>query len=119
MCIRDRDLLDGIALHPGRGNFTPDFPVIAPWEDFKKPAFGYQYWNYYGSIRVVKNFIQKHGGDKDLYLTEIYALDYPNHSWNDTPREAAENLLLSYALAAAEGVKNALYYQLFLSLIHI
>ena len=107
------DLLDGIALHPGRGNFTPDFPVIAPWEDFKKPAFGYQYWNYYGSIRVVKNFIQKHGGDKDLYLTEIYALDYPNHSWNDTPREAAENLLLSYALAAAEGVKNALYYQLF------
>ena len=48
-----------------------------------------------------------------MYLTEIYALDYPNHSWNATPREAAENLLLSYALAAAEGVKNALYYQLF------
>ena len=48
-----------------------------------------------------------------MYLTEIYALDYPNHSWNDTPREAAENLLLSYVLAAAEGVKNALYYQLF------
>ena len=107
------DLLDGIALHPGRGNFTPDFPVAAPWEDFKKPTSGYQYWNYYGSIRIVKNFIQKHGGNKDLYLTEIYALDYPNHSWNDTPREAAENLLLSYALAAAEGVKNALYYQLF------
>lgn len=107
------DLLDGIALHPGRGNFTPDFPITVPWKEFKKPVSGYSYWNYYGSIRIVKDFIQKHGGDKDLYLTEIYALDYPNHSWNDTPREAAENLLLSYALAAAEGVKNALYYQLF------
>ncbi|WP_308755599.1 T9SS C-terminal target domain-containing protein [uncultured Bacteroides sp.] len=107
------DLLDGIALHPGRGNFTPDYPVTAPWEEFVKPDSGYQYWNYYGSIRLAKNFIKRHGGDKKLYLTEVYALDYPNHSWNDTPREAAENVLLSYALAAAEGVENALYYQLF------
>lgn len=29
------------------------------------------------------------------------------------PRESAENVVLSFALAAAEGVKNALYYQLF------
>ena len=63
---------------------------------------------------MAKEFIKRNGGKKDLYLTEIYALDYPNHSWNDTFHESAENVLLSYALAAAEGVKNALYYQLFL-----
>ena len=40
-------------------------------------------------------------------------LDFPNHSWNDTSRESAEIVVLSFALAAAEGVKNALYYQLF------
>ena len=107
------ELLDGIALHPGRGNFTPDYPVTVPWNEFEKPSTGYQYWNYYGSIRLAKKFIKEHGNDKDLYLTEIYALDYPNHSWNDTPRESAENVVLSYALAAAEGIKNVLYYQLF------
>ena len=107
------ELLDGIALHPGRGNFTPDYPVTVPWNEFEKPSSGYQYWNYYGSIRTLKNFIKAHGNDKDLYLTEVYALDFPNHSWNDTPRESAENVVLSFALAAAEGVKNALYYQLF------
>jgi len=107
------ELLDGIALHPGRGNFTPDYPVTVPWNEFEKPSSGYQYWNYYGSIRILKNFIKAHGNDKDLYLTEVYALDFPNHSWNDTPRESAENVVLSFALAAAEGVKNALYYQLF------
>lgn len=52
------DLLDGIALHPGRGNFTPDFPITVPWKEFKKPVSGYSYWNYYGSIRIVKDFIQ-------------------------------------------------------------
>lgn len=107
------ELLDGIALHPGRGNFTPDYPVTVPWNEFEKPSTGYQYWNYYGSIRLAKKFIKEHGNDKDLYLTEIYALDYPNHSWNDTPRESAENVVLSYALAATEGIKNVLYYQLF------
>ena len=107
------ELLDGIALHPGRGNFTPDFPVYTPWTAFEKPETGYEYWNYYGSIKLAKEFIKRNGGKKDLYLTEIYALDYPNHSWNDTFHESAENVLLSYALAAAEGVKNALYYQLF------
>lgn len=107
------DLLDGIALHPGRGNYTPDYPVVTPWKKYQKPVKGYPYWNYYASIRLANDFIKKHGGNKELYLTEVYALDYPNHSWNDTPRGSAENVVLSYVLAAAEGVKNALYYQLF------
>lgn len=107
------DLLDGIALHPGRGNFAPDHPIVSPWDSWTMPGSGYPYWNYYGSIRHAKNLIAELGGNKDLYLTEIYALDFPNQSWNDTPRGSAENVVLSYALAAAEGVKNALYYQLF------
>lgn len=29
------DLLDGIALHPGRGNYTPDYPVVTPWKNIR------------------------------------------------------------------------------------
>jgi hypothetical protein len=106
------NLLDGIALHPGRGNFTADYPVNEPWGNWTKPSSGYAYWNFYGSVRHAKNIIKRYG-DKELYLTEIYACDFPNNSWYDTPRNSADNVVLSYALAAAEGVKNALYYQLF------
>lgn len=131
------DLVDGVALHPGRGNFTADYPVVEPWTDWAGMVnaneknytdfyFGGErkklaqdvtsddaYWNYYGSLRLLKDFIKKHGGNKDIYLTEVYALDWPNCWWNDTPRSATSNIVLSYALAAAENVKNALYYQLF------
>lgn len=104
--------LDGIALHPGRGNYVPDYPVTKPWESYTKSDAD-SYWNYYGSIRQVKDYIKANGNDKDLYLTEIYACDAPNRSWYDTPSEAADNVVISYALAKAEGVKNALFYQLF------
>lgn len=106
------DLLDGIALHPGRGNYVPDYPVKEPWNNYTKSDAD-SYWNYYGTIRQVKDYIRANGNNKSLYLTEVYACDAPNRSWYDTPSEAADNVVLSYALAKAEGVANCLFYQLF------
>lgn len=124
------DLLDGVALHPGRGNYTADYPIESPWNRWPElittinpwnplttitteKKYYESYWNYYGSVRRLRNYINDHGGNKDIYLTEVYSLDRPNDWWNDTPRSATESLLLSYALASAEGVRNALYYQMF------
>ncbi|HEY3333233.1 MAG TPA: hypothetical protein VGK19_24575 [Capsulimonadaceae bacterium] len=96
---------DAFALHPGRGNFTADYdgtPVDG--------APGGNYWNYLGTIRSVKQRIAKYG-DKPLFLTEAYCPTHANTRWSDTPRHAAENLLLSYALAASEGVRVVDWYQ--------
>ena len=111
-------LVDGMALHPGRGNFTPDYPVYEPpvetpdWRTWKAGAHG-SYWNYYGSVLTAKKFIAKYGGGKDLWLTEVYSPGQPNNWWDDTPRNGAEDCLLSLALAKAEAVKTAMWYQLF------
>lgn len=105
------DLIDGLALHPGRGNFTPDYPVSEPYEEWVVGSHG-NYWNYYGSIRTAMSLLKQYG-EKPLWLTEVYTPTFPNSFWEDTPRNAAENVVLSYALAKAEGVKAAMYYQMF------
>jgi hypothetical protein len=87
---------DAFALHPGRGNYTPDYTD--------------DYWNFLGTIRGVKEKLAKYG-NKPLWITEGYACNQPNSWWHDTTRHAAENLVLSYALAAAEGVRVMNWYQ--------
>lgn len=101
------DLIDGFAYHPGRGNFTPDYiPTIGGGD---AGATG-GYWNFYGGLRQLKDLMAVHG-EKEIWLTEAYACTRPNGWWNDTYRHAAENVLLTLALARAEGIRNVCWYQ--------
>ncbi|XHR31069.1 MAG: hypothetical protein ACFUZC_11010 [Chthoniobacteraceae bacterium] len=109
------ELLDGLAIHPGRGNFTADYPVSTPWKEWQTGAYG-NYWNFYGSVRTGANLVKKYGkpGEpKDLWLTEVYTCSFPNSFWEDSLRNGTENVVLSFALAKAEGVKAVMWYQLF------
>ncbi|MEV6971661.1 hypothetical protein AB0M47_41845 [Hamadaea sp. NPDC051192] len=101
------DMIDAFAYHPGRGNFTPDY--IPPGDDWSTGADG-TYWNFYGGLKQLKALMAQYG-DKEIWLTEAYAPTKPNSWWHDTYRHAAENVLLTLALAKAEGVKCVCWYQ--------
>ena len=90
-------LIDGVALHPGRGNSTPD-------------AVG-NGWFYRGAIQRVKKQIAEFG-EKPLHLTEVYACTQPNNWWVDSYRQGAENVLLTFALGVAEKAASVLFYQM-------
>lgn len=105
------DLVDGIAFHPGRGNFTPDFIPDGEGGEWGTGATG-AYWNFLGGLRQLKELMSEYG-EKEIWLTEAYACTRPNAWWNDTYRHAAENVLLSLALAKAEGVRAVCWYQFF------
>ncbi|MEU9091865.1 hypothetical protein [Streptomyces sp. NPDC048428] len=103
------DLIDAFAVHPGRGNFTPDYaPDPAEWTQGSSGT----YWNFLGAVRKANALIAEYGGNKELWLTEAYAPTKPNAWWADTYRHAAENVLLTLALAKAEGVRGVNWYQL-------
>ncbi len=91
------ELLDAVAWHTGRGNLTPDCPKGT--------------WNYLGSIRSLKKLL-KEFGEKPIYITEAYAKTKPNDFWHDSYRQAAENVILSFAIGLAEGVEAIHWYQL-------
>ncbi|MEV6104197.1 hypothetical protein AB0M28_05695 [Streptomyces sp. NPDC051940] len=101
------DLIDAFAYHPGRGNFTPDY--IPPGDDWTTDGDG-TYWNFYGGLRQLKALMAEHG-EKEIWLTEAYAPTKPNSWWHDTYRHAAENVLLTFALAKAEGIRCVCWYQ--------
>ncbi|GAB2873593.1 hypothetical protein [Streptomyces mayteni] len=101
------DLIDAFAYHPGRGNFTPDY--IPPGDDWGTGPEG-TYWNFYGGLKQLKTLMALHG-EKEIWLTEAYAPTRPNSWWHDTYRHAAENVLLTLALAKAEGVTCVCWYQ--------
>ncbi|TDO33934.1 hypothetical protein EV643_12932 [Kribbella sp. VKM Ac-2527] len=101
------DLIDAFAYHPGRGNFTPDY--VPPGDDWGSGPEG-SYWNFYGGLKQLKTLMAQYG-EKEIWLTEAYAATKPNSWWHDTYRHAAENILLSLALAKAEGIKCVCWYQ--------
>lgn len=101
------DLIDAFAYHPGRGNFTPDY--IPSEEDWDAGTNGV-YWNFLGGLRKLQALMDRYG-HKDIWLTEAYACTRPNGWWNDTYRQAAENIFLTLAIAKAEGIKGVLWYQ--------
>ncbi|MFF0345475.1 hypothetical protein [Kribbella sp. NPDC004875] len=101
------DLIDAFAYHPGRGNFTPDY--VPPGDDWTTDGAG-TYWNFYGGLQQLKALMAVHG-EKEIWLTEAYAPTKPNSWWHDTYRHAAENVVLTLALAKAEGVKCVCWYQ--------
>ena len=117
------DLLDGICLHPGRGNMTVDYPFSRPElpcgvaeaiEDptGKNDLSHSNYWNFLGSVRGCLDLIRRYG-QKPLWLTEIYTPTYPNSWWEDSLRDSADNTLLTYCFIKADGVRCGMYYQLF------
>lgn len=97
-------LMDGgIALHPGRGNMTPDYTGDG--------------WTYLGGIRRFRKVMDELG-IKQLHLSEVYAATHPNDSWKDSYRHAAENVILTYAIGLAEGAESIQFYQLHDSVWH-
>lgn len=89
-------------LHPGRGNVTPDYA----------PTSG-GYWNFLGSVRTARRMMRERGNeDGELWLTEVYAPTRPNAWRDDTYRHAAENVVLTAALALSENVTSLLWFQL-------
>lgn len=94
------EMFDALALHPGRGHYTPDYLGDKG-----------EYWTYLGTIRKVKATVSRLG-DKPIWITEAYAATLPNNWWFDSYRIAAENMVLTYALAMAEGIRNVQLYQL-------
>ncbi|WP_219509109.1 hypothetical protein [Nonomuraea ceibae] len=109
------DLIDAFAFHPGRGNFTADY--APPPEEWEQGSYG-SYWNFLGALRKARQTLDEYGGGKELWLTEVYACTRPNHWWNDTHRQAAENTLLQLALCLSEGVDGVNWYQPHDSTIH-
>lgn len=102
-----------VALHTGRGNFTPDF---APGPDDWSTGSDGSYWNNEGSVLAIQNTIaqldEEHGTHHELLITETYAVTYANHWWTDGFRNAAENTLLTIALAHKDDVDSFYWYQL-------
>ena len=111
-------MLDGVCLHPGRGNITPDCLE--------------GYWSFLGAIRRTKKQMAEldekypelpdgtpsRTPKKPLFLTETYACTRPHHFWYDSQRQAAENVVLSHVLAMAEGISGVFWYQLHDSVWH-
>ncbi|MGO2841425.1 hypothetical protein ACTXK0_07055 [Corynebacterium variabile] len=99
--VRDRggwDLLDGIAVHPGRGNYTADYDR--------------DQWNFLGQVRKARAYLDGHPGPDRLWLTEVYTCTQPNNWWNDSPRTAADAVFLSLLLAKTLDVAGVHWYQL-------
>ncbi|AGP29926.1 hypothetical protein [Corynebacterium terpenotabidum] len=99
--IRDRggwELLDGIAEHAGRGNYTADYDG--------------GHWNFHGQLRRTRAYLDGNPGPTQLWLTEAYACTQPNNWWNDSPRVAADATMLTLLIAAALGVEGVHWYQL-------
>jgi len=97
-------LMDGgVALHPGRGNMTPDYTGNG--------------WTYLGGIRRFRKAMNELG-IKQLHLSEVYACTNPNNSWNDSYRQATENVILTYAIGLAEDAATIQFYQLHDSVWH-
>ncbi|WP_456286949.1 hypothetical protein M1D46_06165 [Microbacterium sp. JZ70] len=103
------DLVDGFNLHPGRSNVTPDWaPDARRVKDGKDHS-----WSYFGALKEAQGLISDHAPGMELWLTEVYACTRPNAWWDDSYRHAAENVLLSAALALSLDVTSMLWFQLY------
>lgn len=98
--VRDRggwELLDGIAVHAGRGNCTADYDGAR--------------WNFLGQVRQARADIDGHPGPAQLWLTEAYACTRPNSWWDDNGRAAADSVFLTLLLAKTLNVDGVHWYQ--------
>lgn len=97
-------------LHPGRGNFTPDY---APTPDEWTNGSNGSYWNYLGALNEARRMIDEYSDDMEFWLTEAYTPTKPNSWWDDSYRHAGENVLLTVALAASANVTVMEWYQFY------
>lgn len=98
-------------LHPGRGNYTPDF---APTPEEWSTSGNGSYWNYYGALTEARRQIDQYAGpDMEFWLTEAYTPTKPNSWWHDTYRHAAENTLLTAVLAPTQRVDAMQWFQFY------
>lgn len=107
--VRDNggwDVLDGVAIHPGRGNLVPDLDPIGTGPD----TYG-QAWNFFGAVRKAKAYLDEYGSEKELWLTEVYAPTKPNAWWGDDERTSADATLLTLALTMAVGATGIHWFQ--------
>jgi hypothetical protein len=101
------DALDGVAIHPGRGNFAADYdPVVV--DDIDPQG---EVWNFYGATRRAKAYLDEYGPDKELWITELNAMTSPNRWWNDDERIATDSAFLVLALSRAIGVTGVYWFQ--------
>ena len=112
-------LLDGFCLHPAGSQYVPDFPYGLTGHPPPERAIGRHpgdyptlnsHWNFLGSLRAARDFLDKYAPDMPLWLTEMYAGSEPNHLWNGSLRDSADTILLEYALALAERVRVAMFW---------
>lgn len=101
---------DVFNLHPGRGNFTPDW---APTPDTWSNGGTGSYWNYQGAVNEARRMLAQYAPDLEFWLTEVYSPTKPNSQWEDSYRHGAENTLLTLALAKASSVDKVLWYQFY------
>ena len=117
-------MLKGFCIHPPISQYVPDFPYQAggkygPPErplgphpgDYPTPgAEVNRYWNFLGTVRAAKAFIDKYAPGMPLWVTEMYSSTKPNFIWGPSMRDGADNVVLQYALLKSEGVKVGMYY---------
>ncbi|MGP9613783.1 hypothetical protein ACT3TE_11065 [Brachybacterium sp. AOP42-B2-9] len=103
------DALDGVAIHPGRGNFAADYDPVDV-EDIDPNG---EVWNFYGATRRAKAYLDEFGPDKELWITELYAMSSPNRWWNDDERTAVDSAFLTLMLSKAIGVTGVHWFQLY------
>jgi hypothetical protein len=103
------DALDGVAMHPGRGNFTVDYDPT----DVSDAGQTGTVWNFFRSVREARAYLDEHGPEKELWLTETYAKTAPNSWWSDDDRSAADSVMLTFALSKAIGVTGLHWFQLY------
>ena len=111
--------LDGFCLHPSGSQLVPEYPYGLPGCPRPERSLGLHpgdyptlnsHWNFLGSLRAARDFLDKYAPDMPLWITEMYAGCEPNHPWNGTMRDGADTVLLEYALAIAERVRVAMFW---------
>ena len=113
-------MLKGFCIHPAMGSFAPDFPYGAPERepgphpgDYPTPGSESGcYWNFLGTVRAAKAFLDQYAPEMPLWVTEMYSCSFPNSSAGPSLRDGADNVVLEYALLKAEGVKVGMFYML-------
>jgi len=70
---------------------------------------GNTYWSYLATLRQIRAVMKKYG-QKELWMTELYAPAGPNSSCSNNERTSAEDIMLSIALAVAADVRGIMHY---------
>ena len=119
-------MLDGFCIHPNASEYVPEFPYRAGGRhgaperspsshpaDYPTPGTSSgAYWNFLGTVRAARDWLDRHAPGMPLWVTEFYSPSYPNYAHGPSERDGADNVVLQYALLKAEGVKAGMFYMM-------